>query len=196
MGRRFALVLLVAGLAVGASAQLAEISLMGNGVFFAPVTNNGINFSAIDSAGGMAGLRLHLNTWIAFEADYGYALSRQRYRSELTQTEVGVNSSIQQFLASIVITTPRIGGILQPFVRGGGGLVDFTPRGRPGFAATSQTEGAYNYGAGIDFHFLFVGVRMEYIGEVFKVPNFNNPNFNLDRWTNMALPSLGFILTF
>ncbi|HVA65090.1 MAG TPA: outer membrane beta-barrel protein [Terriglobales bacterium] len=191
------LVFFVVGLAQGARAQTSsEISVQASGLFTKKTTGAAIVHSVSDSTGLLVGYRFHINSWEAIEAEYGYTRSRQVYLATATNTGPGLRANMQQVIFNEVITTPKLFGVLEPFVLAGGGVVIFNPRGTPGFAATRQTKGAFNYGAGVNFHIFHLGARVEYQGLILKVPDFNNTAFNPDRWTHVAQPSLGLIFTF
>src|SRR6185437_2901279 len=75
----------------------------------------------------------------------------------------------------------------------------FTPAtagGASAIAAKTQTRGAINYGFGMDFHLFHIGARAEYQGLIFKVPDFKNPLLAVNKYTHVAQPSVGLILTF
>jgi opacity protein-like surface antigen len=64
---------------------------------------------------------------------------------------------------------------LQPYALAGGGALVFDPTGNAGgnFAgATTETRGAFVYGAGADYAFTrHISLRAEYRGYVYKAPD-------------------------
>jgi opacity protein-like surface antigen len=76
--------------------------------------------------------------------------------------------------------------------------VVFDPTDRfAGTGAERQTRGAFVYGGGANFrvtnHF---GIRAEYRGLAYKVPDFGISTINLDKFTHLAQPSVGFVFRF
>lgn len=183
-------------------AARSELSAQVSGVFTKSTTSNApTTHLASNSAGLLLGYRLHLNNWEAIEVEYGYTRNGQRYFTPGTAPGAPatlnlVTANMQQAIANEVITTPRIAGIFEPFVLAGGGVVIFNPRSGSGLPVTSQTKGAFNYGVGVDFHIFHLGARAEYQGLIFKIPNFKDPLLTVDKWTHVAQPSVGLILTF
>jgi opacity protein-like surface antigen len=82
----------------------------------------------------------------------------------------------------------------------GGGALVFDPTGNAGgnFAgATTETRGAFVYGAGADYAFTrHISLRAEYRGYVYKAPDFNLAGLNTDSWTHIAQPSAGIVFRF
>lgn len=186
--------------------QASEFSIMVDGVYGAHLTSSSATLNDIptDSVGLLVGYRVHLNHWEAVEVEYGYTRNAQNYYTPGTAPhtspiEDSVTASMQEFIANEVLETPRLAGVFQPFVLAGGGGVYFNPHDNMtalGLPVSSQWRGAFNYGFGFDFHVDHLGMRLEYQGLVFKVPDFGNNTFNVNRWTNIAQPSVGLIFTF
>ena len=66
-----------------------------------------------------------------------------------------------------------------------------------GTGAERQTRGAFVYGGGANFDITDnFGVRAEYRGLVYKVPDFGVNSFNLDKFSHLAQPSVGFYFRF
>ncbi len=64
-------------------------------------------------------------------------------------------------------------------------------------AIDRQTKAALVYGGGVDFDITSnFGVRAEYRGLVYKVPDFQLDALNLDKVTHLAQPSVGFFFRF
>ena len=213
MGRKLSILALAAvaavGMSVGAWAQTggsnppprSELSAQVTGVFTKGTNNTPTTHVANNSAGLLVGYRVHLNNWEALEVEYGYTRNGQRYFTPSTAPNTPgtlnlVTANMQQAIANEVITTPRIAGVFEPFVLAGGGVVIFNPRSGSGLPVAAQTKGAFNYGFGVDFHIVHLGARVEYQGLIFKVPDFKDPLLTVNKWTHVAQPSIGLILTF
>ncbi|MGH9412753.1 MAG: hypothetical protein ACRD0Y_03345 [Terriglobales bacterium] len=199
----FALAVTV-GLSLAAGAQglqHSEISLQVSGLFNSNNNGTPTHHLATNSAGLLLGYRLHLTRWEALEVEYGYTRNGQRYATPATApgtpgTNYAITSNFQELIANEVVTTPKVFGIFQPFILGGGGAVLFSPRGASTIALLRQTRGAVNAGAGVDFHVAHLGFRAEFQELWFKIPDFRNPLLTVNKWTHVAQPSVGLIFTF
>ncbi len=184
------------------SLQHSELSAQVTGVFTRGSHSGPTNRLAKNSAGLLLGYRIHLTHWEAIEFEYGYTRNGQTYITPGTAPGAPavnnlISTTMQEAVANEVITTPRLFGFFQPFFLGGGGVLIFSPHlNTSGILATTQTKGAFNYGAGVDFHLGHIGARAEYQGLIFKIPDFNNPALAINHWTHIAQPSVGLILTF
>ena len=87
---------------------------------------------------------------------------------------------------------------VRPYVLGGGGALVFDPTEKFIVSgADRQTRGAFVYGGGANFDLTKkFGVRAEYRGLVYKVPDFGIDRLNLDKFTHLAQPSVGFFVRF
>ncbi|MGH9466520.1 MAG: hypothetical protein ACRD1Y_04130, partial [Terriglobales bacterium] len=137
----------------------------------------------------------------ALEIEYGYTRNGQRYATPATApgttgANYAITSNMQELIGNEVITTPRILGFFQPFILGGGGAVMFSPHGSSLISLSGQTRAALNAGAGVDFHVFSLGARAEFQELWFKIPDFGNTLLAVNKWTHVAQPSVGIILTF
>src|SRR6266403_1822076 len=151
---------------------------------------------ATDTGGFLVGYRYNFNRWLAAEANYGYDRNTQIY---FGGTGTRVESNIHQITGSAVVKLPSFAR-LQPYALAGGGALVFDPTRNAGgnFAgATTETRGAFVYGAGADYAFTrHISLRAEYRGYVYKAPDFNLAGLNTDSWTHMAQPSAGIVFRF
>ena len=174
----------------------SEISVQGTGFFTKDANGNGIRQQATDTGGFLLGYRYNINRWLAAEGNYGYDRNSQIY---FGGTGARVQSNIHQVTGSAVVKLPGFARI-QPFALAGGGALVFDPTGNAGgnFAgATTETRGAFVYGAGADYAFTrHISLRAEYRGYVYKAPDFNLAGLNTDSWTHTAQPSAGIVFRF
>jgi outer membrane immunogenic protein len=174
----------------------SEISVQGTGFFTKDTDGNGIQQHATDTGGFLVGYRYNLNRWLAAEAHYGYDRNTQIY---FGGAGARVESNIHQVTASAVVKLPGFAR-LQSYALAGGGALIFDPTGNSGgnFAgATTETRGAFVYGAGADYAFTrHISLRAEYRGYVYKAPDFNLRGLNTDSWTQIAQPSAGIVFHF
>jgi opacity protein-like surface antigen len=156
-------VLAVVSITAVAQENRSEISIQGTGFFTKDTDGNGIRQHATDTGGFLLGYRYNLNRWLAAEANYGYDRNTQIY---FGGTGTRVESNIHQITGSAVVKLPSFAR-LQPYALAGGGALVFDPTGNGGgFAgATTETRGAFVYGAGADYAFTrHISLRAEYRG--------------------------------
>jgi len=174
----------------------SEISVQGTGFFTKDADGNGIRQQATDTGGFLLGYRYNINRWLAAEGNYGYDRNSQIY---FGGTGARVQSNIHQITGSAVVKLPGFARI-QPYALAGGGALVFDPTGTAGgnFArASTETRGAFVYGAGADYAFTrHISLRAEYRGYVYKAPDFNLAGLNTDSWTHTAQPSAGIVFRF
>ncbi len=190
----------------GDPSQPSELSVQVSGVFTRSTTiANAVNPTTVNkhiatnSAGLLVGYRYHFNSWEALEAEFGYTENGQRYYTPATAggtsgAAYAITSRMYDLDANEVITTPRLLGFFQPFVLAGGGAIAFQPNSNP-YGATTQWRPMFDYGAGLDFHIVHLGARIEYRGLIFKVPYFGLAALNTNKYTHIASPSIGLVLT-
>ena len=174
----------------------SEVSVQGVGFFTKDSNGNGIKNKATETGGLLIGYRYNFNRWLAAEANYGYDRNTQIY---FGGTGTRVESNIHQITGSAVVKLPSFAR-LQPYALAGGGALVFDPTGNAGgnFAgATTETRGAFVYGAGADYAFTsHISLRAEYRGYVYKAPDFNLAGLNTDSWAHIAQPSAGIVFRF
>ena len=189
---------IIAIVSISAVAQenRSEISIQGTGFFTKDTDGNGIQQHATDTGGFLVGYRYNINHWLAAEANYGYDRNTQFY---FGGAPARVQADIHQITGSAVVKLPGFAR-LQPYALAGGGALIFDPTWNAGgsFAgATTETRGAFVYGAGTDYAFTrHISLRAEYRGYVYKAPDFNLTGLNTDSWTHIAQPSAGIVFRF
>jgi opacity protein-like surface antigen len=100
------------------------------------------------------------------------------------------------FVYHIPLKTHRI----RPYALAGAGALVFSPT--DGARSTnagidSETKATFVYGGGANFDIThFFGVRAEYRGFVYKAPDFNLDNSDLNKTTHLAQPSVGIYFRF
>jgi len=165
-----------------------EVSVQAFGSFVKSTTDNGIENKATNSGGVLGSYRYFFNARHGVEANYGYSLNTQSYRS--TSGVLGVKSYSHEISAAYVFRMPM--RKFTPFVLAGAGGLIFDPKDFVG--ADSQTRAAFVYGGGADFNVSrHVFVRAEYRGFVYNSPTYNLTSLDgTDRITHRAEPSIGF----
>jgi opacity protein-like surface antigen len=176
--------------------QPSRIILQGTGLVTKKSIDQTPSNEASKSGGLLVGYSYQFSRWFEVEGDYGYSRNTQNF------VTVGGPSSVQADLheatgvlvAHIPIRVERV----QIYGLGGGGAVTFNPTDKYIVTgADRQTRGAFVYGGGANFrvtnHF---GVRAEYRGLLYKVPDFTIDSLNPDKFTHLAQPSAGFVFRF
>jgi opacity protein-like surface antigen len=165
-----------------------EVSAQAFGSFVKSTTDNGIENKATNSGGVLGSYRYFFNARNGVEANYGYSLNTQSYRS--TSGAAGVRSYSHEISAAYVFRMPM--RKLTPFVLAGAGALIFDPTDIAG--ASTQTRAAFVYGGGADINLTHhVFARAEYRGFVYNSPTFDLTGLaGVDRITHRAEPSVGF----
>jgi opacity protein-like surface antigen len=148
------------------------------------------------SGGLLVGYSYQFNSWAGAEGNYGYSRNTQNYFGSFLPTSV--QTDVHELTGSFVAHIPVHVASVRPYGLAGAGALIFDPTDR--FAAGGferQTKATFVYGGGVNFDVTHnFGVRAEYRGLVFKVPDFSFNNLNLDKVTHLAQPSVGFFVRF
>jgi opacity protein-like surface antigen len=202
MKRAFLGILITATIAVSATTALAQIeqpsqvSIQGTGLFTKRSTDQIPSHDATDSGGFLVGYSYQFSRLFGAEANYGWSRSTQNYLT-LGGTPA-LQADFHEITGTLVAHIPANVRHVRPYVLGGGGALVFDPTSKFVLSgAERQTRGAFVYGGGANFDVARnFGVRAEYRGLVYKVPDFNINSLNLDKFTHLAQPSVGFYLRF
>lgn len=173
-----------------------EITVQGSGFFQKQTTNSGVTNDPSNSGGVMAGYRFNLNKWLAVEGDYDYFRNHETFEGSSGTTFMPMNVHAVTGVGVVKLPSfkaPKMGRV-SPFVLAGGGAMFFDPRRG---SVSEQTRAAFVYGGGVDVpvskHFL---VRAQYRGFIYKIPDFEQASFKVDKYTHSAVPSAGLVFTF
>ena len=192
-------------LAVGASTTTvfaqeeekpSQISIQGTALVTKSSKEQIPSNDATKSGGLLVGYSYQFSRWFGAEANYGYTRNTQNFIT------LGGPSSLQadfhEVTGALVAHIPVNVRSLRPYVLGGGGALVFDPTDK--FVVTGadrQTRGTFVYGGGANFDITnSFGVRAEYRGLVYKIPDFGLNQLNLDKFTHLAQPSVGFFIRF
>lgn len=185
-------------LAAAAQESRSEFSLQGTGFFTKSSLNNGITYDATETGGFLGTYRYHFNHWLSVEGAYGFDRNTQKY--SLSSGELRIQSNINQTTAALIVGLPAAAKRrISPYMLLGGGALIFDPvsnQVNTVAAASSQTKGAFVYGAGMNYAILRrVSLRLEYRGLVYNAPDFG---FGLTQnsITHTAEPSAGLAFRF
>jgi opacity protein-like surface antigen len=149
-----------------------------------------------ESGGLLVGYSYQFNRWAGAEGAYGFSRNTQKYFGAVDQSSIEAN--IHEVTGSFLLHIPVRAEKAKPYALAGGGALIFDPTNRfPANGVDRQTKAAFVYGGGFDFDLTpNFGVRAEYRGLVYKVPDFTLNSLNLDKVTHLAQPSVGFFVRF
>jgi opacity protein-like surface antigen len=148
------------------------------------------------SGGFLIGYSYQFNSWAGAEGNYGYTRNTQNYLGSIGQSSI--QADMHELTGSFVAHIPVHIASIRPYALAGAGALIFDPTDK--FAVDGvgrQTKATFVYGGGINFDLTRnFGVRAEYRGYVYKVPDFTLNNLNLDKVSHLAQPSVGFFFRF
>jgi opacity protein-like surface antigen len=165
-----------------------EASVQAFGSFVDTTRSNGINESATNSGGVLAGYRFFFTRNQGVEFNYGYSLNTQNYGIE--SGPIGLKTYTHEVSGDYVLRFPQ--RHWSPFLLAGAGGLVFDPNNFAG--ASVQARAAFVYGGGADFNLSkHVFMRAEYRGLLYNSPTYDYPGLSgLDRISHRAEPSVGF----
>src|SRR5260370_11446082 len=106
---------------------------------------------------------------------------------------------MHEITGSFVAHLPACSNI-RPYVLGGAGALVFDPTNSALSQVNGigrQTKATFVYGGGVNWDLARnFGLRAEYRGLVYKLPDFTLNTLNLDKVTHLAQPSVGFFFRF
>ena len=148
------------------------------------------------SGGLLVGYSYQFNKWAGAEGNYGYSRNMNNYFGSIGTSSIQAN--IHEVTGSFVAHIPLNVAKIRPYGLAGAGALIFDPTDT--FAVNGierQTKATFVYGGGVNFDVTRnFGVRAEYRGLLFKVPDFSVNELNLDKVTHLAQPSVGFFVRF
>jgi len=195
----FALFAAVAASATSAFAQAeqpSQITIQGTGLFTTSLKDQNPSYDATKSGGFLAGYSYQFDRNFGVEGNYGWSRNTQNYNALNGSTSL--QSDIHEATGSLVWHIRTGIPHFRPYALGGGGLLVFNPTDKfvvPG--ADQQTRGTFVYGGGANFDITSkFGFRAEYRGLAYKAPDFQLNGLNIDKFTHLAQPSVGFYARF
>ena len=176
--------------------QRSQISIQGTALVTKGSKDQIPSNDVTKSGGLLVGYSYQFSRWFGAEANYGYTRNTQNFIT------LGGPSSLQanfhEVTGALVAHLPVNVRSVRPYVLGGAGALVFDPTDK--FIVTGadrQTRGTFVYGGGANFDITkSFGVRAEYRGLVYKVPDFGLSQLNVDKFTHLAQPSVGFFFRF
>ena len=186
------------GIVPSAASAQTSVGLSVYGAFNGTTTNNGVQESPANSAGGLFELRHISNPLMGYEVTYAYNRANEAYRCTTSSCPVVTPAFVSANAHEITVDwIPSIHiGSLRPFGVLGGGLLLNQPAGGQ-TNTSSSTRGVYVFGAGLDWGLLpHLGLRLQYRGSLYKSPDLSKLYTSTDAFTHTARPMAGLYFSF
>jgi outer membrane immunogenic protein len=176
--------------------QHSQISFQGTALVTKD-SNDQLPSNTVTKSGGLLlGYSYQFSRWAGAEANYGYSRNTEHYITSGSTPSLEAN--FHEVTGAFVVHIPASAPKVRPYGLVGGGALVFDPTDKFVVTGTDrQTRGTFVYGGGVNFDITGnFGVRAEYRGLVYKVPDFGLASLNLDKFTHLAQPSFGFFARF
>ena len=178
--------------------QPSQISLQGTALIAKDSISDSNSVSRHESKSGgfLIGYSYQFNNWAGLESNYGYTRNTQKYSGLAGQSSV--QADIHELTGSFVVHIPARVSRVRPYLLAGAGALIFDPTDMSrGNGVNRQTKAAFVYGGGLNYDITRnFGVRAEYRGLVYNVPDFTLNSLHLDKVTHLTQPSVGFFFRF
>ena len=186
---------LIATPAMAQVEQHSQVSMQGTALITKDSNTDFASHRATQSGGFLVGYSYQFTNWAGVEGNYGYTRNTQNFLGAFGQPSV--RSDMHEVLGSFVFHIPVHVANVRPYALAGGGALIFDPVDNFTSGIDRQVRGTFAYGGGVNFDVTRnFGVRAEYRGLVYKVPDFKVDSLNLDKFTHLAQPSVGFYFRF
>jgi opacity protein-like surface antigen len=192
----FAAVLMFSTAAMAQVELPSQVSIQGTALVTKNTTEGTSSHTSTKNGGFLLGYSYQFNRWAGVEGNYGFTRNTQQFTVPVGNTSV--ESDFHEITGSFVAHIPVNATKVRPYGLAGAGALVFDPTDRfVGTGAERQTKAAFVYGGGVNFDVTSkFGVRAEYRGLLYKIPDFNVSDLNIDKITHLAQPSVGFFFRF
>ena len=162
---------------IKASSSETDIGVSAYQAMNSSTTANGVTQKPVNAVGGMFEVRHIQSPWIGYEVTYSYNSGKQTigpapapgcgiYCPLKPQTL----SSVESLVGLDWVVSKQFGS-LRPFAAGGVGFLIDEP-GRTTYGVVDVVRPSWLYGGGVDWKFMsHLGIRLQYRGLIYKVPN-------------------------
>jgi outer membrane immunogenic protein len=175
--------------------QRSQITVQGTALITKDSNTDFATDSATKSGGFLVGYSYQFNSWAGVEGNYGYTRNTQNYVAFSGNSSV--RADMHEVTGSFVFHIPARVAHVRPYALAGGGVLVFDPVDNFQAGINRQTRGTFVYGGGVNYDITRnFGIRAEYRGLVYKAPDFRVSALNLDKFTHLAQPSVGFFFRF
>jgi len=187
--------ILVLGMASLTAAQNFDVSLGGSGLITNSSTHNGAQRNISATGGVLFSGRWWVTPRNGLVFNYGHATNTQSVVAN------GVKQSLDSGMHEVTGSYEyRFSlGKVEPFIGGGGGLLQFNPAKTASLNPTpnSQNKPALLYAAGADYYVTeHFGAQFQLRGLVYAAPSFSNEAFRTNTMHNTLEPTVGLVLRF
>ena len=162
------------------------------GQFSGNTSGNGIQDHPTESAGVVVQARQTFHYWLGYEVNYGYTRFAEKYTTPTYGVQV--QNNLHEATAAYLVhgpTLPILG--LQPFAAIGVGALVFLPTEVGGQRYAQQYRVPILYEVGVNYSLLtsHLGLRLQYRGLSYKVPDFNSPLLTQNVRRQTGEPTVG-----
>jgi len=174
----------------------SQVSFQGTALVTKDTTEGTTSHRATQSGGFLLGYSYQFNRWAGVEGNYGYSRNTQNFIG--LPGASSIEADFHEITGAFVAHFPLRISKVRPYALAGTGALVFDPTDKFVVAGVGrQTKATFLYGGGVNFDVARnFGVRAEYRGLVYKVPDFTIDTLNLDKVTHLAQPSVGFYFRF
>ena len=162
------------------------------GQFSGNTSGNGIQDKPTDSVGVVVSARQTYHYWLGWEVNYGYTRFAERYSAPTYGVQV--QNNMHEVSGAYLVHGPTIPILgLQPFAGVGVGALIFLPTttGGQGFSQHAEVPILYEFGANFPLLTSHLGLRLQYRGLSYKVPDFGSAQLTQNARRQTAEPSVG-----
>ena len=163
-------------------------------------SGNEVTLHPTQGGGVLVSGRMRFGARSALEFDYSRILNTQKF--DAPPFFYNFNTSVREYSGVYVFSLFKTEK-WEPFLLGGVGALRFYPRitylngVQTIYSSVNQTEFAYVYGAGTDYHaWKRLYVRAQYRGLIYKAPDFKLSNLFTGAHGHLAEPSVGLVFRF
>jgi opacity protein-like surface antigen len=169
----------------------------GNGISDPLVVGSPITDHATKTGKYSVDYEYQLGKWVGVGAGYGLARYSHHYSGDFG--EMSIQSRLREISTDFTLHIPIHINRIHPYAVAGAGLIRFSPASNVNNAAGASAENRYAliYAGGADFEISKrIGVRAEYGGDRYRVPDFQLAQLNMNALTHTNEPSIGVYFKF
>ncbi|MBV9574346.1 MAG: hypothetical protein JOY93_09855 [Acidobacteriales bacterium] len=199
------------GLMVAQEGGHFDVALNGAAVISKHSQGNGTIDAPTSSGAFLATFRVRMTPKHSLLINYGHSRNSQIYT--VPPNDYRIQAIVSEYTGAYVFS-PMESKRFEPFFLAGAGVLKFNPYDtfidavQVGVPAVQQTEVAFLYGAGFDYHIFssipfirrlpseHLALRLQYRGLIYKAPDFSVPGLFTGARGHMAEPSVGIVVKF
>jgi len=179
-----------------------DVSVSAGPLLSRSTSGNQTTQTATKTGVALANIRLNFSKRNSAEFTFGRSRNTQEYSSNPYQYRI--QDTITEYSGAYVFRPFRWHNF-RPFLLAGGGALRFNPIPagttinliQISLPTATETRGTFVYGGGVDYHITRRwGVRLQYRGLLYKVPDFNINSLFTGATGNLSEPTLGVVFRF